>query len=124
MLEGIASTDSDSNVAATELANFKKVLKHQENTVFADAKYNIMNKARQERLRLRSRIPPEDTMEDPYNYTVKSIGEIDMVHCYRITFVSNLARSRHHNARRRGEPIRMTVDKWLKPVAESPPMVE
>ena len=31
MLEGVALTDTDSNVAATELANFKKVLKHHEN---------------------------------------------------------------------------------------------
>ena len=30
MLEGVASTDTDSNMAATELANFKKVLKHHE----------------------------------------------------------------------------------------------
>ena len=45
MMEGVALTDTDSNVAATELANFKKVLKHHKNTVFADAKY-LINKAR------------------------------------------------------------------------------
>ena len=45
MMEGVALRDTDSNVAATELANFKKVLKHHENTVFADVKY-LINKAR------------------------------------------------------------------------------
>ena len=38
MLEGVELTDTDRNVATTEIANFKKVLKHQENTVFAGAK--------------------------------------------------------------------------------------
>ena len=116
MLEGVALTDTDSNVAAIELANFKKVLKHHENTVFADAKY-LMNKARQERLRLPSRIPPEDAMKDLRNFTVKSIGEVDMEHCDRVTFVNlrNLVCSRltMFNARRGGEPSRMTVDQWL-----------
>ena len=91
---------------AYQLANSKKVLKHHENTVFADAKY-MMNKARQERLRLPSRIPPEDAMKDLRNYTVKSIGEEDMEHCDRVTFVNlrNLVV---------GEPSRMTMDQgWL-----------
>ena len=87
ILEGVALTDTDSNVAATELANSKKVLKHHENTVFADAKY-LINKARQERLRLPLRIPPEDAVKDLRNYTVKSIGEVDMEPCDRITFVN------------------------------------
>ena len=110
MLEGVALTDTDSNVAATELTNFKKVLKHHENTVFADAKY-LNNKARQERVRLPSCIPPEDAMKDLRNYTVKSIGEVDMEHCDRITFgnLRNLVCSRltMFNARRGGEPSRL-----------------
>ena len=115
MLEGVALTDTDSNVAATELANFKKVLKHHENPVFADAKY-LINKARQERLRLPSCIPPEDAMKDLRNYTIKSmgLGEVDMEHCDRITFVNlrNLVCSRliMFNARRGGEPSRLTMD--------------
>ena len=45
MLEGVASTDTDSNVAATELANSKKVLKHDENVRKAgciDTVYNSL----------------------------------------------------------------------------------
>ena len=91
-MEGVALTDTDSNVAETELTNFKKVLKHHENTVFADAKY-LINKARQERLRLPSRIPLEDAPKELRNYTVKSIGEVDMEHCERVTFVCNLVNS-------------------------------
>ena len=111
MLEGVALTDTDSNVAATELANSKKVLKHHENTVFADAKY-LINKARQERLRLPSCIPPEDAMKELCNYMVKSIGEVDMEHCEWITFVCNLVCSRltMFNARRGSEPSRLTMD--------------
>ena len=45
MMGGVALRDTDSNVAATELANSKKVLKHHENTVFTDANY-LINKAR------------------------------------------------------------------------------
>ena len=114
---GCALTDTDSNVAATELANSKKVPKHHENTVFADEKY-LINKARQERLRLPSRIPPEDAMKDLRNFTVKSIGEVDMEYCDRVTFVNlcNLVCSRltMFKARRGGEPSRMTMDQgWL-----------
>ena len=113
MLEGVTLTDIDSDVAETELANFKKVLKHHENTMFADAKY-LINKARQERLRLRSRIRPEDAMKDLSNYMVKSIGEVDVEHSDRVTFVylRNLVCSRltMFNARHGGEPSRMTMD--------------
>lgn len=42
---------------AVELSNFKKLLKHNKNSVFSDAKY--FNKARQECLRLPSRSPDE-----------------------------------------------------------------
>ena len=74
--------------------------------------------AMQERLRLPSRIPPEDAMKDLHNYTVKSIGEVDMEHCDRVTFLNlcNLVCSRltMFNTRHGGEPSRMTMDqRWL-----------
>ena len=55
----------------------------------------LMNKARQERLRLLpSHIPPEDAMKNLSNYTVKSIGEVDPKHCDKLwgndCFVANI----------------------------------
>ena len=36
ILEGVALTDTDTTRAADELAHFKKVLKHQENIIYAN----------------------------------------------------------------------------------------
>ena len=51
LLEGVALTSITLDEVVTEMVNFKKVLKHHENSIFSDAKY-LINKSRQERLRL------------------------------------------------------------------------
>ena len=68
-------TDTESTRAADELADFKKVLKHHENIVFAGAKY-LMNKSRQERLYLPTRIPAEENFQKLRNFTVSVIREL------------------------------------------------
>ena len=58
LLERVALTSVTSDEVATEMANFKKVLKHHENSMFSDANY-LINKSRQEGLRLPTGILPE-----------------------------------------------------------------
>ena len=57
----------------------------------------------------------DSPMTDLRNYTVKSIGEVDMEHCDWVTFVCNLVCSRltMFIDRRGGAPSRMTMDQWL-----------
>ena len=118
LLEGVALTSVTSDEVATEIANFKKVLKHHENSIFSDAKY-LINKSRQERLRLPTRTPPEEAMERLRTFTVASISKVCKVGIDdRQSFVHlrNMACSRLtlFNARRGGEPSRMTMDQWIK----------
>lgn len=103
---------------AVELRNFAALLKHHQNALFGDCKYQI-NKARQEQLRLPSRTPDEKDIQMLRDFTVKHImllsskpkkqfGKQDFVQlrnlvCCRLTIF---------NARRGGEPARMTVDQW------------
>ncbi len=116
ILEGVALTDTESTRAADELAHIKKVLKNHENIIFAGAKY-LMNKSRQERLRLPTRIPVEQDIQKLRNFTVGAIGELSECDGFdRLSFVHlrNLICSRLtlFNARRGGEPSRMSVDQW------------
>lgn len=96
------------------MRNFVTLLKHHQNSLFGDAKYQI-NKSRQENLRLPSRIPPETEIKALRNYTVKRIAEIGSVKT-KSTFVElrNLVCSRLtlFNARRGGEPSRLKMDNW------------
>ena len=117
LLEGVALADTESDLAAQELAKFSKVLKHHENIIFSDAKYFI-NKSRQERLRLPSRMPDDQTMRDLRNFTVREIEEVSATDHNKSTFVHlrNLVCSRLtlFNALRGGEPSRITLDQWLQ----------
>ncbi len=54
--------------------------------MFSFAKYMI-NKSKQEWLRLPSRTVPEDTMNDLCNYIVKAIEEVDSQYCDKFAFV-------------------------------------
>ena len=117
ILEGVALTDTESTRAADELAHIKKVLKNHENIIFAGAKY-LMNKSRQERLRLPTCIHTEQDIQKLRNFTVGAIGEL-LSECDgfdRLSFVHlrNLVCSHLtlFNARREGDPSRMSVDRW------------
>ena len=118
LLEGVALTSVTSDEVATEMANFKKVLKHHENSIFSDAKY-LINKSRQEKLRLPTRTPPEEAIERLRHFTVASISkgcQAGINDRQSFVHVRNLVCSRLtlFNARRGGEPSRMTMDQWLK----------
>lgn len=96
--------------------DFLDLLKHHQNAMFGDAKY-LINKARQENLRLPARMPSEDDLKQLRNYTISRIAQLrrtpDMT---RTEFVElrNLLCSRLtlFNARRGGEPSRLMVDHW------------
>ena len=95
---------------------FVKVLKYHQNSLFGDAKY-LINKARQEKLRLPSRIPQEDDLRKLRDFCVKRITEIVSANekgksafvelrnlvCCRLTLF---------NARRGGEPSRLMTRHW------------
>ena len=101
------------------MQHFIKLLKHHQNAVFGDSKY-IINKARQERLRLPARSPPEEVIQELRDYTlgrVSSLVGIDTSHFGTSDYVElrNLVCSRLtlFNARRGGEPSRMVLEQWL-----------
>lgn len=121
ILQGEALTNKDENgkVQVEEMANFKILLKHHQNLVFGDCKY-LINKARQERLRLPARTPPEEIMKTLRDYTVDRIGELvglkdEYFGPQEFVELRNLTCSRLtlFNARRGGEPCRMTVKQWV-----------
>ena len=102
-----------------EMQHFMRLLKHQQNAVFGDSKY-LINKARQERLRLPSRTPPDEVMQQLRDYTLErmnhlvahdssSFGTSEFVELRNLT----CSRLTLFNARRGGEPSRMVVDQWL-----------
>ena len=102
-----------------EMQHFIKLLKHHQNAVFGDSKY-LINKARQERLRLPARSPPEEVMQELRDYTldrVSSLVDIDTSNFGTSDYVElrNLVCSRLtlFNARRGGEPSRMVLEQWL-----------
>ena len=115
ILEGQAMT-SDCETLRKRYQDFAIVLKHHQNIVFADAKYQI-NKSRQERLRLPDRLPEEDSLSQLRNHCLSVINQMsaqEEVHgsdyialrnatCCRITL---------YNARRGGEASRMQIDQW------------
>jgi len=103
-----------------ELQHFVTILKHHQNAVFGDAKYMI-NKSRQERLRLPARTPPDELMMKLRTYTVQRINELTGMQrntgrLGRSAFVElrNLVccRLTLFNARRGGEPSRMKTTQW------------
>ena len=104
-----------------EMGHFITLLKHHQNSVFGDAKY-LINKSRQEHLRLPTRTPPGEVMEKLRDYTVDRIKTLTAMHretgeLGRSGFVElrNLVccRLTLFNARRGGEPSRMKVAQWI-----------
>ena len=86
--------------------------------MFSDAKY-LINKSRQEKLRLPTRTPPEEAMERLRHFTVASISkgcQVGTNDRQSFVHVRNLVCSRLtlFNARRGGEPSRMTMGQWRK----------
>ncbi len=120
IIKGKALTVSDDSVrdkAVKAQDNFQGLLKHNEPLVFSDSKY-LLNKSRQERLRLPSRTPDEAACKQLREYTVNRIAELtasqdldqkDFIELRNLT----CSRLTLFNARRGGEPCRMTLDHWL-----------
>jgi len=113
ILEGQAMA-CDDQTTRKQYRDFGILLKHHQNIVFADAKYEI-NKSRQERLRLPDRLPEEDSLSQLRDHCLKVIKQMSaQVHgsdyialrnatCCRITL---------YNARRGGEASRIQIDQW------------
>ena len=124
ILEGVTLTDTESTRAADELAHIKKVLK---NIIFAGAKY-LMNKSRQERLRLPTRIPVEHDIQKLRNFTVGALGELSECDGFdRLSFVHlrHLICSRLtlFNASRGGDRWNNRHRVYRRPTASDPAML-
>ncbi len=117
LLQGEALTQKDQKEVYKEYGYFKHVLKHHENTTFADAKY-LINKNRQERLRLPERVPPEETMSTLRDYTMDRITTLVTQTVYSKPYyieLRNLICSRITLFyARRGEPSGTVIDQWKK----------
>ena len=105
--------------AAREIESFLRVLKANQHLVFGDAKYHI-NKARQEKLRLPSRTPDEADLQVLRDYNMDVIQRFDNFDSYDIVGKSDFVSLRNNmncrltlfNARRGGEPSRLTIRDW------------
>ena len=103
-----------------EMEHFMKLLRLHQNAVFGDAKY-LINKSRQERLRLPQRCPPEELLQELRTYTLQRINHLtdqpqSAIGNTEFVELRNLvcARLTLFNARRGGEPSRLRVDQWDK----------
>lgn len=119
-LEGRALTENKGENVYREYELFQKVLEHHQPTTFSDAMYMI-NKSRQEKLRLPEQLPPEDCVQVLKQYTVGRISHImekNEVNLGKSDFVElrNLVccRTTLFNARRGGEPCRMFMPQWIE----------
>ena len=104
---------------ATEIDYFLTVLKMNEHYIFGDAHYQL-NKSRQERLRLPSRLPDEVNVRKLREFTQKTISNLsdEYVHIGKHEFINlrNAVCSRLtlFNARRGGEPSRLKITQWTE----------
>ena len=117
ILQGEALAHKGQEKHVEDLKNFLILLKHHQNSLFGDAKY-LINKSRQEKLRLPERTPPEHSMNELRTYTLGQIQILTrMTEFGRSEYVElrNLVCSRVtlFNARRGGEPSRLKVNQWL-----------
>jgi len=108
----------DDDEKAGEVDNFVQVLQLHESDLFGDATYK-RNMNRQEKLRRPTQLPDEADIGRVKQYTVTRMSEIvsDEYTCDHRSFAElhDLAVSRLtlFNARKGGEPARLTVSHWL-----------
>ena len=121
ILEGEALTKRgpEAERTALEMQHFKKILKHNENTTFGDAKYFI-NISRQTRLRLPARSPDEEKVQKLKLYIEENIARISQLPVEELgqtdfIFLRNLlcCRLTLFNARRGGEPAPIIKTQWM-----------
>lgn len=100
----------------TEQQEFQELLEHQQSVIFADVKYYV-NKTRQETLRLPKRTPPTEPIERLRDFQIEDIQQL----CNSAMDEGNYVALRNHvcsrltlfNARRGGEPSRMSTQQWV-----------
>jgi len=104
---------------STRIDLFLHVLTMCKNMVFGDATYKL-NKQRQMKLRRPAQLPPEDDCARLRTYTLSRISELTKDASRQLTpseFVALrdlvVCRLTMFNARRGGEPARLTVKEWL-----------
>lgn len=117
IIKGSFLEQKGSEVKADEIDRFTTILKLNRLSMFGDATYNI-NRSRQERLRLPSRLPIEDDVEALRVYTVSTVKKLSDT--YSHTSQSEFIKLRNavcsrvtlFNARRGGEPARLKILQW------------
>lgn len=103
---------------ASEIEKFLEVLGLYQNLIFGDARYNI-NRNRQVKLRRPQQMPSEEEVLKLKTYTVQRMASIvtdEYLNWNVQSFVElrdlTMSRLTLFNARRGGEPARMTVQEW------------
>lgn len=103
-----------------EMKHFQIILKHNEDSLFGDAKCHL-HLARQDRLRLPSRLPAEEAVKSLKDYTVGKLKELCSIDTELLTksqFVElrslTCSRLTLFNARSGGEPARMKISHWTE----------
>jgi len=110
---------------AAEVDKFTDVLALNHNILFGDALYKI-NKRRQTKLRRPENLPQEEDCQKLRDYTLKRMSELTADE-YRVWSSTDycelrdlvLSRLTLFNARRGGEPARLTMAEWQEAVADS-----
>ena len=101
---------------AVEINYFFDLLSLNKHSIYGDATYHI-NKSRQERLRLPSRLPDEEELKKLRDFTIRKITEeYNCFDQHEFVVLRNAVCSRLTlcNARRGGEPSRLTTKNWLE----------
>ena len=109
---------NDNDEIASEIDEFQEVLSLNYNLVFSDATYNL-NRQRQMKLRRPEELPSEDDVAKLKLYSVQKSEKI-LEDKYRIWDSYSFAELRDltvcrltlFNARRGGEPARMSINEW------------
>jgi hypothetical protein len=107
----------DNDAKAEEVTKFKKVLKLNRNIILGDAEYKI-NRKRQTTLRRPENLPKESDCRLLRDYTVHRVSTLTDEYTVwtRTEFVQLrdliVSRLTLFNARRGGEPARLTLEEW------------
>ena len=109
---------NDCDEMAAELDKFQEVLSLNYNLVFSDATYNL-NRRRQIKLRRPEELPSEDDVAKLKEYTIQQTEKLLQdkfrvwdPHAFAELRDLTVSRLTLFNARRGGEPARMSINEW------------
>ncbi|XP_030844967.1 uncharacterized protein LOC115925389 [Strongylocentrotus purpuratus] len=115
ILRGMFLID-DEDDKANDIAKWVTVFETSKDMIFGDAEYSL-SKTREEKLRRPEQQPEEEDLRKVRDYTVKKINELGVrenIDVHEFIELRNCVVSRLtlFNARRGGEPSRLTVKAW------------